>query len=557
MAHASPQVQQYWLDKYIVDEEREGLRTVLVRQLDRAPWWTISFLVHLLALLVMWRWPVQVTTRALETGPVEVGLRPTEAEAPPERDVRPPELPDIEPEPDAPTLKGLAAPPRPAEPMGEPDLELPEPQELSPDVHRPVAAIAEPAMTPVFAVRGPGEGPRRNIYGGNPGDRRPGAVGGPGGTTLKAEQAVNLGLLWLAKAQEPDGRWSGKKWDGGEHAVGVSGLALLAFLGAGYTPHRGLYRATVARGLAWLRSRQKPDGRFAWTTFYEQGIAAMAACEAYALSRIPALRRMAQRAVDYICAVQPPHGGFRYQGAVDRAHGDISVTGWQIMAIKSALAAGLDVPERAVERSRLFLRNVSRPDGRCAYLVGSDRADPATSAIGMLCKQFIGGDFHDEIARCADYLLERASASGEGKNKLAGDLYYTYYATLAIYQMGPGGEYWFQWNRRFREPLVARQVHTERDERGRFVEGSWAPAAHHWGGRGGRVYTTAMALLSLEVYYRLLPVYGAGQAALGPRGPRSEEARAYVCGPVGLAARSGPSAGGPLPPLTCRPQRVY
>jgi hypothetical protein len=392
------------------------------------------------------------------------------------------------------------------------------------DVWRPVAGVDPPSNTPVFGVvdgtkRG---GLTRGIYSGRAGRGGSlfggpggGSGGGGGGTTRQAESTVNAGLIWLQKAQSKDGHWSCKDWDGAaDFDVGMTGLALLAFLCAGYTHTKGPYKDTVRQGLEWLRTQQHPNGSFPFKTFYEQGIATMAVSEAYGMTQAPAIGRMAQKAVDYICQVQPEHGGFRYAGAVPREEGDMSVTGWQIMAIKSAICSELKVPQTAIDRSRVFLKNALREYGGSAYIVSQPNATAAMSAIGMLCRQFLGGDYDAEINAAANYLMEherkRGGAPGGNtgaKDVLVNDLYYTYYSVLAMYQMGPQSEYWREWNRMFRDPLVKLQVQNQHDARGRFIRGSWDPGMTQWGAQGGRVFSTAMAILSLEVYYRFLPVY--------------------------------------------------
>ncbi|MBM4042116.1 MAG: terpene cyclase/mutase family protein, partial [Planctomycetes bacterium] len=204
------------------------------------------------------------------------------------------------------------------------------------------------------------------------------APGGAGGTNRHAESAAMAGLVWLALAQEQDGRWDCKRWGGsGNFDVGVTGLALLAFLGAGYTHTKGKFMTTLENGLRWLSTNQKDDGSFRWNTFYEQGIATMAVSEAHALTRSPFSARRAQMAIDYICKVQPDHGGFRYGGAVPKDEGDLSVSSWQLMALKTALAAGLKVPDQAIERSRLLLKNTLRERGGSAYLVSTPNPTPA------------------------------------------------------------------------------------------------------------------------------------------------------------------------------------
>jgi len=206
--------------------------------------------------------------------------------------------------------------------------------------------------------------------------------------------------------------------------------------------------------------------------------------------------------------VQPAHGGFRYRGAVAKNEGDMSVTGWQIMALKSAVCSDLNVPYTAFERAKVFLKNSFRQYGGSSYLVGRKDHAPAVTAIGMLSRQFIGGaGYDDEITRSANYLMaheNKVKGAGRGKNRLVGDLYYTYYSVLAMFQYG--GKAWAGWNKLFRDTLVRAQVHKTYEGK-RYVRGSWDPKNHQWGRRGGRVYCTAMAILSLEVYYRFLPVY--------------------------------------------------
>jgi hypothetical protein len=268
----------------------------------------------------------------------------------------------------------------------------------------------------------------------------------------------------------------------------------------------------VGKGLNWLRLNQKDTGAFEWTTFYEQGIATMAACEAFALSGDPDAKFLAQKAVDYIVRLQPEHGGFRYQGAVAEGEGDLSVTGWQIMAIASAQHAGLKVPPVAVDRFHRFLARTARKYGASAYLAGQEGAGSlAVTSVGLLSRIFLDDRrYDDEILTSAKYLVGveapgLKTVPGGASKELVRDLYYTYYSALAMYQAGE--EFWRLWKAAFFEPLLAGQVRQERDAHGRFIRGSWDPAHERWGKAGGRVYTTAMAALTLEVPFRYLRVY--------------------------------------------------
>ncbi|HUT37124.1 MAG TPA: prenyltransferase/squalene oxidase repeat-containing protein [Planctomycetota bacterium] len=370
----------------------------------------------------------------------------------------------------------------------------------------------------------------RELYAKRTKEGRALCIGGAGGTTAEAEAAVDAGLAWLAKAQEPDGRWSTKNWGGAEgYDLGITGLALLAFAGAGHGPGIGDHQATVAKGLAWLRSQQFPNGGFAWKVFYEEGMAALALCEASGVSQDPELTRAAQLALDYLCKIQPEHGGFRYQGAAPKEQGDLSVSGWQFLALAQGLSADhglpqaalgrsrtLLVPQSAIERARVLLKNTYCGDGGSSYVAGQKTATPSMTAIGMFCRQLFGDETAGpEIRAAADWLLKRAAKAKDGKegmHQLAQDFYFTHHSCLAMYQMG--GRYWTTWNALFRDAVAKAQVQEEADAQGRPLRGSWDPAKHAFGQAGGRVYITAMAVMCLETYYRYAPFYR-GRLPLG------------------------------------------
>jgi len=504
-AGAVQTTEEAMLERYI--ERESPARDFLASLLRRMPWWTISLLVHLIALLILWQWPYERAVQAA-LGPEEVPPEvikvwfknsPPPVQPAKREDVARPD-PDDEPAnlyiPPAPDVR----PPAPAAP--DPGVPVPSP----PSVTEPVTYI-DPQ--PVYVVPGPGPigpgpvGPPGEPPGGPP--KTPWIIVKPPPIDIELRNAIKLGLIWLARAQEPDGSWDASRWDGAKrYSVGCTGLSLLAFYGAGYTHRRGDFKTTLARALYWLKTSQRPDGSFPWQTFYEQGIATMALAEAYARTEDEAIRAMAQAAIGYICQVQPEHGGFRYSGAVPKAEGDLSVTGWQIMAIKSAALSGLAVPKTAFERSQTFLANTWRDYGKSAYTVGSEGPGSlAMASAGMLCRVFIDRkSYGDQIMQTANLLLASETRDGSpvpggASGQLIADLYYTYYSSLAMYQAGQ--EHWRQWAAMTTKPLCGSQVLAERDAAGRPVKGSWDPARHKWGKNAGRVYTTAMALLALEV----------------------------------------------------------
>jgi len=353
---------------------------------------------------------------------------------------------------------------------------------------------------------------------------RPG-LGGQGDGNGFTEPAVEAGLDFFSRIQAPDGHWSLDQAPKGISAdefgpgsmqadTAATGLVLLTYFGAGYTHLDEKHRDVVRRGVRWLIQHQKPDGDLFTggsrvTHFYSQGIAAMALCEIYGMTQDPDLREPAQKAVQYIIATQDPSGGgWRYE---PRQESDTSVTGWQLMAMKSAQMAGLDVPEEPFEKIRGWLVRVQslERDGRYVYSPSyideernGRRPSLAMTAEGMLMQIYLGQRRDDpQLLLGADYLKTNLPAMGTSDEPLR-NCYYWYYATAAMYQMQ--GPYWEAWNNRLGPLLKTSQV-----SRGPMA-GSWhptEPVRDAWAHVGGRVYVTAMHLLMLEVYYRYLPLF--------------------------------------------------
>lgn len=359
------------------------------------------------------------------------------------------------------------------------------------------------------------------------------------GGTEESERAVETSLEWLALHQNPEGFWdadgfSGMCPDGDrcrgraglidlstpdvtpEHAAlktgtnadaGVTGLSILAFLGAGYTHEEGQYADQVDRALSWLIRQQRSDGYLGgqatrYEMMYCHGIATYAMAEALGMqtdrTNDRRLRGPLSRAVAYILASQnPTDGGWRY---LKGQRSDMSMFGWQLMALKSAEIAGIPVPQTARQRMIKFLRDRSLGDNRglAAYRVLAPEftplpPTPSMTAEALFCKQMLGlNRTNPQSTEAVAYLMERLP------DRRSEDLYYWYYGTLAMYQYG--GSEWRRWNSALRDYLVSDQRTTG------HAAGSWDPKAP-WGPYGGRVFSTAVSTLCLEVYYRFLPLY--------------------------------------------------
>jgi len=329
------------------------------------------------------------------------------------------------------------------------------------------------------------------------------------GGTAETERAVAMGLEWLKRQQSKDGSWSlsGPYGDGGvnENRTAATAMALLAFMGAGHTHKEGAFQPNVARGLEYLLSIQDEDGFFAAKATgiqqtYSQAQASIAVCELYGMSGDDALRVPAERAVRWAIDAQSDAGGWRYR---PRQDSDTSVTGWYVMALISARIAGLDVDSEVLERVHTFLDSVQRVSGdnrpnkdgdKYAYLPAAKDKD-AMTAEGILCRMYLGWSTDDpRIVQGCEYLAGRPITSEIGRR----DYYYWYYATNSLHHAG--GSPWSRWNQEMRQVLPSLQNQTGRER------GSWPPQGDPHGDAGGRLYSTVLAILCLEAYYRHMPL---------------------------------------------------
>jgi hypothetical protein len=355
---------------------------------------------------------------------------------------------------------------------------------------------------------------------------------GPGGSTLGdsgdgqlTEPAIEHGLEYFARTQFPDGHWSlhesppGVKLDetslGGLHAdTAATGLALLTYMAAGYTHQDEKYRDTVRRGLDWLVKHQTADGNLSYrgsdpTHFYSQGIATMALCEAFGMTQDRELRAPAQKAIDFIVAAQDPNrGGWRYAA---RDGSDTSVTGWQLMALRSAHMAGLKVPDETLRKISHWLDLAHAGRGTYVYNPWNlDTAEerkgrapsPTMTAQATVMRMYLGEDKDQAVLRQgADYLLAHLPEAAGAETALR-DCYYWYYGNMAMFLMH--GDYWKAWDARVTPLVRAGQV-----ERGP-LKGSWSgsdPVPDIWASKAGRHYVTAMHVLTLEFRYWHLPLF--------------------------------------------------
>lgn len=358
-------------------------------------------------------------------------------------------------------------------------------------------------------------------------DRERGRAGQDGGP--QTEEAIENGLAFLIRHQETEGHWRLERFGNGlgdatdersmtRSDTAATGLALLAFQGAGYNHLEYRYADPMRRAIDWMVARQKPDGDLyvesdpgssGYARLYSHAIAALALCEAYGVTQDPTLKEPAQKALDFIVASQDKQlGGWRYtpgRGA------DTSVSGWMMMALKSGRLAGLKVenePFERIEKWMLQAVDADRP-GHFRYNPFAENTErqahgrevtASMTAVGLLMRLYSGDDRDDPAIRSgAALLLANLPSDLDSRTR---DTYYWYYATQVMRHVD--GETWKTWAGALRPLLLDSQV-----TQGEYA-GSWdplLPVPDRWSLHGGRLYLTTMNLLSLEVDYRLLPLY--------------------------------------------------
>jgi WD40 repeat protein len=331
-----------------------------------------------------------------------------------------------------------------------------------------------------------------------------------GGGSERSEAAVAAGLKWISRHQAKDGHWSLDRFHihggctctgaGSHNDIAGTALALLPLLGAGETHKRGPYAKTIERGLQFLLVKQNRNGFFGGD-HYGHAMATTAVCEAYGLTGDAPLRKPAIAALNYILAAQSDNGGWRY---APRAGGDTSVTGWQVMALKTGWMAGFKVPAKTFTEARKWLDSCMFNDGSGYGYLSSNDGTPATSAIGLLLRQYLGWEYRHPGLRAGISRLKSMPP------ELSNNQYYNYYATQVMYHMG--GEAWDFWNPRMRDLLINTQ--DKGDPRNPHQGGSWDPKGDPYGFSGGRLMITSLSLLNLEIYYRYIPLYRRGAVVM-------------------------------------------
>ncbi|MCB9876671.1 MAG: terpene cyclase/mutase family protein [Planctomycetes bacterium] len=338
----------------------------------------------------------------------------------------------------------------------------------------------------------------------------------PTATPQQMEGAVNAALKWLADHQDESGKWdcdqfmkhdrAGAVCDGpgnAVHDVGVTGLAVLAMLGAGNTLKAGPYEDSLKRAVEWLRTQQQENGMIGSNAshdfIYDHAIAAYALCEAYGLSKSKALKHSAQQALNYLESHRNPYAVWRYQPRDN--DNDTSVTTWAVCALVSGKFFGLEVNPNSLQMAATWYDQVTGKDGRTGYTKAGEsssrkpgehatrfpvKRNETLTAEGAFARFLLGEDPKEKATFAASLKVLGDKPARWKKGDV--DAVYWYFGTYAAFQAG--GDLWRTW-----QPTLLQLIEHQRADGN--AAGSWDTVGV-WDEDGGRVFVTALYTLALE-----------------------------------------------------------
>ena len=547
-----------------VEKRRAAERESKSEELQQGrAWFVLAGMLHMVVLLALWSlvmlaFPEKEKKKTLGLAvSADAVSSPYMAPSPATSDLPPadspidrndPEIPEVD-IPDQ--LRTPDMPPMPSElnrpePVAPPSLALPKlPDSKLPGLARSglnASSDGSPEMAGGMLGNRNGSGRRTAL-------RR---HGGSAGT----ETAVNAGLEWLHRVQRSNGSWLPDDSPNNMryYAEGYTSLALLCFLGAGHVPgHPGIYRETVDKAVAWLLERQNQRnglfGRDIMGAGYNQTVTTLALAEAYAMNRDANLRRAVIKGLEWLYDAQQPSGGWDYNAVKVQNRTDTSITGWAVMAMKSAMIGGIDVDRHAWDEAHRAIIDLTTETGEVLYsrngTIYPGRRGVGMCAVGLLCRLYWGE--HDGSRTFAgsevpvtsiDKTLAWVTRNPPSERKLHCDnspwneiataeranlptddeffhtVYYWYYGTLSLFSYTGGeGEKWNNWNREMQSAVLPFQ-HTDRNDPDSY--GSWDVTHPFWGLYSGQLYVTCLNILNLEIYYRYLPLYSNDGKAVLP-----------------------------------------
>jgi hypothetical protein len=343
-----------------------------------------------------------------------------------------------------------------------------------------------------------------SLYGGRSNEGRQKTLARFGGSDV-TEAAVLRALRWLKKTQNKDGSWAPSEKEA------MAALGLLTFLAHGETPMSEEFGPTVQKAMQYLVGQvdkwpaKVSDRKWHSTFSYSNGIVAYALSEAYGLTKIPFVKPAMEKSLAYVVDGQLRNGGYSY-GYDPSGKWDMSVAGWQYQAMKAGYVAGANVPglEKAIDRGIGFMEKVSfsRVNNRFGYNVPGHGSDGLQGA-GALCLQLLGSGDSYAAKAAIKHISDKCTVVWNKPGRKieaasANPIYDWYYQTQVMFHAGRST--WKNWND-VCAPQIIRYQHQE---------GYWEcpnPDRDKFKCSYDRWYTTTLAALSLQVYYRYLPTF--------------------------------------------------
>ncbi|MBL8873387.1 MAG: terpene cyclase/mutase family protein [Planctomycetaceae bacterium] len=324
----------------------------------------------------------------------------------------------------------------------------------------------------------------------------------------ETKKSIDRALKFLVSQQKESGAITL-----GQHDTAMTALSIMAMASVGVTPSQDDERGrAMSKAIDFVleEKRQNKEGYFGeadGSRMYGHGIITLMLSEMVGMGRTPEqdarIHDACQKGIDLILNAQrrsksgSNRGGWRY--TPDASDADLSVSVWQLMALRSAKTDGLDVPPSAIEQAIIYLKRSCtspldgegkpvRQDSGFAYTPGSGDIQYAMTAAGALAMQ-VCGQYESPLVRNAIEWLKKHPPKWGTRYFFYG----TYYYAQALHQQG--GETADEAERLVRDVLLPKQNE----------DGGWTPEGEEGG--AGRVYATSMAILSLSVRFHYLPIY--------------------------------------------------
>ncbi len=337
----------------------------------------------------------------------------------------------------------------------------------------------------------------------------------------QVKSSVEKATAWLLKQQQPSGYFSEQKTnqsprrgDVPSHSAAMTALSIMGLASVGHLPGNPTPEGAAAeRALKFIVDNVEPDdngylGRSDRSRMYGHGIISLMLTEMVGMSGSEAMdkkvRAMTEQAIKLIIrAQQAPkseanRGGWRYEPS--SSDSDISVSVWQLMALRAAKNSGIDVPKEAIDNAIAYIKRsyraerdsngqLKQQEAAFSYEPYGGRQTFSTTAAGLLSLQVSGQYDVPEVLGSSNWLLKFPPEVNEPW------FYYgCYYYAQGMYQRG--GDHAATARQKTEQMLVGAQS----------AEGAWYPRNGNEKS-AGPVYATSLALLSLSVYHHFLPIY--------------------------------------------------